>query len=153
MSLPLVTRFGADPIQDLEVANKRYVDNTSGGDSIMAHSLASNIGNGSFSSWAQVGSWNSCETCRSTVMPRAGTFTLYTVGLRVNSNTTDGANLRTRTNVANANLIVTVDQATGSFQDITNSDTIANLDEVSQEYNFGDGTVQSFSESIVFTPT
>jgi len=30
MSLPLVTRFGADPVQDLEVANKRYVD-TSGG--------------------------------------------------------------------------------------------------------------------------
>jgi len=30
LSLPLVTRFGADPLQDLEVANKRYVD-TSGG--------------------------------------------------------------------------------------------------------------------------
>jgi len=27
----LVTRFGADPLQDLEVANKRYVDNSSGG--------------------------------------------------------------------------------------------------------------------------
>jgi len=26
MSLPLVTRFGADPLLDLEVANKRYVD-------------------------------------------------------------------------------------------------------------------------------
>jgi len=31
MSLPLVTRFGADPIQDLEVANKRYVDSSGGG--------------------------------------------------------------------------------------------------------------------------
>jgi len=31
MSLPLVTRFGADPLLDLEVANKRYVDNSSGG--------------------------------------------------------------------------------------------------------------------------
>jgi len=29
MSLPLVTRFGADPLLDLEVANKRYVDNSS----------------------------------------------------------------------------------------------------------------------------
>jgi len=28
MSLPLVTRFGADPLLDLEVANKRYVDNS-----------------------------------------------------------------------------------------------------------------------------
>jgi len=26
MSLPLVTRFGADPLLDLELANKRYVD-------------------------------------------------------------------------------------------------------------------------------
>jgi len=26
MSLPLVTRFGADPLLDLEVANKKYVD-------------------------------------------------------------------------------------------------------------------------------
>jgi len=31
MSLPLVTRFGADPLLDLEIANKRYVDNSSGG--------------------------------------------------------------------------------------------------------------------------
>jgi len=31
MSLPLVTRFGADPSQDLEVANKRYVDSSGGG--------------------------------------------------------------------------------------------------------------------------
>jgi len=29
MSLPLVTRFGADPLLDLEIANKRYVDNAS----------------------------------------------------------------------------------------------------------------------------
>jgi len=27
----LVTRFGADPLQDLEVANKRYVDTSGGG--------------------------------------------------------------------------------------------------------------------------
>jgi len=31
MSFPLVTRFGADPIKDLELANKRYVDNAGGG--------------------------------------------------------------------------------------------------------------------------
>jgi len=31
MSLPLVTRFGADPLLDLEIANKRYVDNSGGG--------------------------------------------------------------------------------------------------------------------------
>jgi len=31
MSLPLVTRFGADPILDLEVANKRYVDTSTAG--------------------------------------------------------------------------------------------------------------------------
>jgi len=30
MSLPLVTRFGADPLLDLEVANKQYVDNNTG---------------------------------------------------------------------------------------------------------------------------
>jgi len=28
MSLPLTTRFGADPLLDLEIANKRYVDNS-----------------------------------------------------------------------------------------------------------------------------
>ena len=31
MFLPLTTRFGADPLLDLEIANKRYVDNSSGG--------------------------------------------------------------------------------------------------------------------------
>jgi len=31
MSLPLVTRFGADPVLDLEVANKQYVDSSGGG--------------------------------------------------------------------------------------------------------------------------
>jgi len=31
MSLPLTTRFGADPLLDLELANKQYVDNSSGG--------------------------------------------------------------------------------------------------------------------------
>jgi len=31
LSLPLVTRFGADPLLDLEVANKRYVDSSGGG--------------------------------------------------------------------------------------------------------------------------
>jgi len=30
LSLPLTTRFGADPLLDLEVANKRYVDNRAG---------------------------------------------------------------------------------------------------------------------------
>lgn len=30
MSLPLVTRFGANPLLDLEVANKNYVDNAGG---------------------------------------------------------------------------------------------------------------------------
>jgi len=30
VSLPLVTRFGADPLLDLEVANKRYVDGSGG---------------------------------------------------------------------------------------------------------------------------
>jgi len=31
LSLPLTTRFGADPVLDLELANKQYVDNASGG--------------------------------------------------------------------------------------------------------------------------
>jgi len=33
MSLPLVTRFGADPLLDLELANKQYVDAGGGGGS------------------------------------------------------------------------------------------------------------------------
>jgi len=31
LSLPLTTRFGADPLLDFELANKQYVDNSSGG--------------------------------------------------------------------------------------------------------------------------
>jgi len=31
MSLPLTTRFGANPLLDLELANKNYVDNAGGG--------------------------------------------------------------------------------------------------------------------------
>jgi len=39
MSLPLVTRFGADPLLDLEVANKRYVDTSGGGATITAQEV------------------------------------------------------------------------------------------------------------------
>jgi len=39
MSLPLVTRFGADPILDLEVANKRYVDTSGGGATVTIQNI------------------------------------------------------------------------------------------------------------------
>jgi len=48
MSLPLVTRFGADPLLDLEVANKRYVDASGGGADHGCrafHSVAQSIAN------------------------------------------------------------------------------------------------------------
>jgi len=39
MSLPLVTRFGADPLLDLEVANKRYVDSSGGGANVTIQTI------------------------------------------------------------------------------------------------------------------
>jgi len=48
MSLPLVTRFGADPLLDLEVANKRYVDASGGGSDHgcrIFHSIAQSVTN------------------------------------------------------------------------------------------------------------
>jgi len=49
MSLPLTTRFGVDPTVDEELANKRYVDNSSGGSSFgfitwqFATAMSSNV--------------------------------------------------------------------------------------------------------------
>jgi len=40
LSLPLVTRFGADPSVDLEVANKRYVDTSGGGATVTTQRVA-----------------------------------------------------------------------------------------------------------------
>jgi len=47
MSLPLVTRFGADPLLDLEVANKRYVDNAGGGIFIFGNQQDGDVQTGS----------------------------------------------------------------------------------------------------------
>jgi len=155
MSLPLVTRFGADPLLDLEVANKRYVDNSSGGtnSSVMGHSSSSNVANGQNSAYFQINSWHATESARQFVMVQAGVLSLFIIDVDVNNNTVDGAIMRTRTNATNANMLVEIDQDTGTFQDITNTDTVALADFVGYRYTQGNGTILIHSESSVFTPT
>jgi len=157
MSLPLVTRFGADPLLDLEVANKRYVDNSAGGinsavvGQIGNQSFAINNVNGWFSKFTDAST--SSETGRSWVVPQAANLTLFIVNISANGNTVDGATWGTRTNQANANQTVTIDQATGFFQDITNSDPLVAADICCFQYRGIDGASSCRSAGAVFTPT
>lgn len=94
--------------------------------------------------------WTGNEGNRSTVVARGGTFRNYIVELSVNNNTVDGATIRLRVNSGNGNQIVTVDQATGVFQDITNTDTVAIQDRISNLYTQGNNSISSRGVGVEF---
>jgi len=96
---------------------------------------------GWFNAWFTRLTDNPTEVNRIWRSPHAGNLTHYTVEVQANLNTVDGANMRTRTALANANNIVIIDQAVGVFQDITNSDPILAEDGLSMLYTQGDAAI------------
>jgi len=66
-----------------------------------------------------------------------------------NANTIDGANWTLVRNNVEVNQVIVVDQATGDFQDLVNTDVFSNLDELQFRYNQGDNTCGVRSIGVV----
>jgi len=153
MSLPLVTRFGADPLLDLEVANKRYVDNNaSGALQMMAQAFHDTITNTEGSGYYQAINAAS-PTVRTLSFAIAGTMALYAHEVELNNNTVDGAVFNMQVNNTTVNGAVVIDQATGFFQDLTNSDVVIVGDNQNWIYVQGNNFVNNLSSSCRFTPS
>ena len=80
--------------------------------------------------WCGTTLFNGDEENRMNLVPITSTFSFMSVHVDVNNNTADGATCRfltspdSMTTQVFGNQIVTVDQASGSFVDITNQDTV-----------------------------
>lgn len=96
---------------------------------------------GEFFCWYHGQAWSTPESTREIFIPINMTIRNFLQVLSSNSNTIDGATIRHRVAGAPANLIVTVDQATGTFIDTTNQDVILQGDRVSFQYLQGDANV------------
>lgn len=83
---------------------------------------------------------------------RAGVLSLLCVLLQVNSNTIDGANFQHEIDDVPGTMIVIVDQATGFFQDITNSDTYTIGQVLYWQYHQGNAAVTMFSTCCQMQP-
>jgi len=73
--------------------------------------------------------------------PQNETTSRLSAFISANNNTIDGATLRARLNLGFANQIITFDQATGNFIDITNIDLVTNADGCGARYDQGDNNL------------
>jgi len=131
MSLPLVTRFGADPLLDLEVANKRYVDNSAGGGGLFwCCNSDFDIQSGGVDDFQTLYGDSQApfttETARPSVVVFGFTWSLMTIVVTANTVTT--FDLESRVNLASGNMSIVTGGATGTFQDVTNTDSVVNED-------------------------
>jgi len=153
MSLPLVTRYGADPTLDLEVANKRYVDSNPNSLVMFGQSrhdtITNNEGNGWYSSLLAT----TLVVNRAFTPSFAGTMSRYCHDVQSNSNTIDGAQFELEVNDVVVNEVVVIDQATGFFQDITNTDTYLLGDNSNWIYRQGNAAVNNFTAAVSVSPT
>jgi len=157
MSLPLVTRFGADPLLDLEVANKRYVDNSTGGGGFwVTGSTLSQVNVNNLFSSLDIGSgFLLTETFRTTLVPSDIT-TWDNMSVHVALNTRDGeGRMRNRINSVTGTMLNTIPAlTTGDFQDLVNTGTFSNGDLVNYIYQIDGTTGQWRPDSIAsrFSP-
>jgi len=142
---PKVTRFGADPTVDQELATKAYVDNSSGGSTLTNYwlNMTNNAWNtGRFNIWGLSSGTITTETERQSVCVRAETQSLLCIFLHSNSVATITTWVL-RINAATVNQVVSVAaSATGFFQDITNTDVVAAGDLMSLLRDDGGATTQ-----------
>jgi len=157
MSLPLTTRFGADPLIDEELANKRYVDAQAGGGAFawIGHVQAQNIGSSTtFGSCFGGDVVSTTENFRKNPAPINFTWSNLKAQSLTNGSTTDTV-INTRINSADGNMTVTIpDATTGIFTDAVNTDTVSEDDEINFEYNRGAsaGTLQINGVATIVTP-
>jgi len=125
--------------------------------------LSRNIGNLSIEQWFVAGNdtaldaenecfghttWNSNVLNRQNMLILPTTLRNYMVFCSLNNNTVDGASVRIRVSddqfatSSDGNQILTLDQATGIFQDTTNIDVFAIFDSVNMQYLQGDNNAQ-----------
>jgi len=125
---PKVTRFGADPTVDQELATKAYVD---------ASHVASFITGGFFNNspllvdnFIQLNGviWGTVEIIQQT--PFSNDCTLRRITIHISVSTTDEVtDCRLRINGVNGNQVITIaSTTTGVFQDLINTDVISSGD-------------------------
>ena len=96
--------------------------------------------------------WNTGDDVRSFTTPIILTMNLMWVQVNSNSNTDDGAVVVNQVDEANVNGTITLDQGTGIFQDITNTDIIQVGETQQFEYiQFDQGvTLNSWGAFVVY---
>jgi len=93
--------------------------------------------------------WNNGETNRTFPVSFDMTCSRFTVRILTNSNTVDGCTIRLRKNLAQANQIIPVDQDTGIFTDITNTDSYVIDDLLDYRHTPGNGAIGFSGSSMI----
>jgi len=125
MSLPLVTRFGADPLLDLEVANKRYVDNNAAGGIFLLtiNQTAFVTNNVFFNSFGRTNGFTTVESAHSNEIET--NFDITRVTLRSGTNTkSDDIIVGFRDDGVNAGVVTVGAGLTGVFDSGVLSDSV-----------------------------
>jgi len=156
MSLPLVTRFGADPVLDLEVANKRYVDGLSFPAAYVIHGQEVNSLSSGTQNFAMSGNGTSAtESARNNINSQAGTLSRLRMFMWANSRTVEGE-FHCRVEQADSSIVVLIAAGlTGAFGDDVNTGAIANNEQLGVQYraNVGAGSFSLRGHSVQLLAT
>jgi len=153
MSLPLTTRFGADPVQDLEIANKRYVDNNASGAYQFSFGNIFNVLSVVLYTGLDGRVGHATQVARRSHSLQAGTFSNLDIDAWQNGKTIDMV-ITFRINDADGNQVVTVPASTtGLFSDDVNTDAVIVGDFVNLQFSAvgGSGTFSPRGQMILFT--
>jgi len=148
------TRFN-EPEIDFDLATKKYVDDNAGGSGqfVMVCSAHDTITNGENNAWSSV-SPAAEGVSRNVWFPIPATLDLFTMNIATNSNSIDGAMFSFSKSGVAQNSNVVIDQATGLFQDITNTDSIAISENLNAfVYAQGNAAVNMYMCSARLVPT
>jgi len=125
-----------------------------GGGNPQGHSILSWCGNdGGVGNLEQNSPYNNTSwatgTSRTFLCPINLSCARLSLLCQTNANTIDGANFTLVRNNIEVNQVIVIDQATGDFQDLVNTDTFDNFDEMEFRYNQGDSTAGCRSIGVV----
>jgi len=142
---PKVTRFGADPLLDFELANKQYVDNSvpSGGAFNWNSSHHADVIGGATEFFSLCGGFYTPSSGEADYKaPISSIITFSLIGVEITTNSRNGASsVKFRINAADGNQSADIAEATtGFFQDVTNTDLTAVGDNVNAKFTKGGTT-------------
>jgi len=151
MSLPLVTRFGADPLLDLEVANKRYVDSLSFPAQYVIHGQEVNSLSTGTQNFAFSGNGTSAtESARNNITSQTGTLSRLRMFMWANTRSVEGE-FHCRVEQADTGLVVLIAAGlTGVFGDDVNTGAIVDNEQLGIQYrpNVGSGSFSLRGHSV-----